>query len=86
MPLENVNMKFLILSCKTGGGHDAAANALKLQFEKMGHEAFVFDYLTLAGEKVAKRVANAYVNTVKTVPYVFGEAVSYTHLTLPTKA
>lgn len=66
-------MKFLILSCKTGGGHDAAANALKLQFEKMGHEAFVFDYLTLAGEKVAKRVANAYVNTVKTVPYVFGE-------------
>lgn len=73
MPLENVNMKFLILSCKTGGGHDAAANALKLQFEKMGHEAFVFDYLTLAGEKVAKRVANAYVNTVKTVPYVFGE-------------
>lgn len=57
MPLENVNMKFLILSCKTGGGHDAAANALKLQFEKMGHEAFVFDYLTLAGEKVAKRVA-----------------------------
>ena len=68
LPLENVNMKCLILSCKTGGGHDAAANALKFQFEKMGHEAFVFDYLTLAGEKVAKRVANAYVNTVKTVP------------------
>ena len=65
-------MKFLILSCKTGGGHDSAANALKYQFEKMGHEAFVFDYLTLAGEKVAKRVANAYVNTVKMAPYVFG--------------
>lgn len=31
----------------------------------MGHEAFVFDYLTLAGEKVAKRVANVYVKTVQ---------------------
>lgn len=27
-------MKILLLSCKTGGGHDAAANALKEQFEK----------------------------------------------------
>ena len=66
-------MKFLILSCKTGGGHDAAANALKLQFEKMGHEAIVFDYLTLAGEKVAKRVANSYVNLVKIMPNAFGQ-------------
>ena len=67
-------MNFLILSCKTGGGHDAAAYALELQFKKMGHDAFVFDYLTLAGEKVAKLVANAYVNLVKTAPVVFGEA------------
>lgn len=29
-------MKILLLSCKTGGGHDAAANALKEQFEKNG--------------------------------------------------
>lgn len=43
----------------------------------MGHEAFVFDYLTLAGEKVAKRVANAYVNTVKTVPYVLEKCINW---------
>jgi UDP-N-acetylglucosamine 2-epimerase len=65
-------MNILLLSCKTGGGHDAAANALKEQFELMGHQAYVFDYLTLAGEKVAKRVANAYVKTVQKVPYIFG--------------
>lgn len=65
-------MNILLLSCKTGGGHDAAANALKEQFELMGHHAYVFDYLTLAGEKVAKRVANAYVKTVQKVPYLFG--------------
>lgn len=65
-------MNILLLSCKTGGGHDAAANALKEQFEKMGHQAFVFDYLTLAGEKVAKRVANVYVKTVQKIPNAFG--------------
>ncbi len=65
-------MKILLLSCKTGGGHDAAANALKEQFEKNGHEAFVFDYLTLASEKTAKRVADFYVKTVQIAPQAFG--------------
>ena len=67
-------MKILLLSCKTGGGHDAAANALKEEFIAQGHEAFVFDYLTLAGEKVAKRVADFYVKTVQTAPQAFGYA------------
>ncbi|MCM1514790.1 MAG: glycosyltransferase [Anaeroplasma bactoclasticum] len=67
-------MNILLLSCKTGGGHDACANALKEQFEQMGHTAFVFDYLQLAGEKVAKRVANTYVKTVQRVPQLFGAA------------
>lgn len=65
-------MKILLLSCKTGGGHDAAANALKEQFEKQGHYALVFDYLTLASEKTAHRVAQLYVKTVQTAPLAFG--------------
>lgn len=69
-------MNILLLSCKTGGGHDAAAKALKEQFEEMGHQAFVFDYLTLAGEKVAKRVANVYIKTVQKIPNAFGCAYS----------
>lgn len=67
-------MKFLILSCKTGGGHDAAANALKQQFESDGHEAFVFDYLTLRSKNTAKNVSSLYVRTVQTVPSAFGFA------------
>ncbi|MCM1259416.1 MAG: glycosyltransferase [Staphylococcus sp.] len=67
-------MNILLLSCKTGGGHDACANALKEQFEQMGHTAFVFDYLQLAGEKVAKRVANTYIKTVQRAPKLFGAA------------
>ena len=40
-------MKVLILSCKTGGGHDAAGFAMKEALEAHGHEAVMFDYLTL---------------------------------------
>lgn len=65
-------MRILILSCKTGGGHDAAANAVREALEKEGHFAFVFDYLTLASKKTAERVASLYVKTVQTVPQAFG--------------
>ena len=49
-------MKVLILSCKTGGGHDAAGFAVKEALEARGHEAYMFDYLTLVGEKVSETV------------------------------
>lgn len=58
-------MKVLILSCKTGGGHDAAGFAMKEALEAHGHEAVMFDYLTLAGQKVSDTVGGVYVNTVK---------------------
>ena len=34
-------MKVLILSCKTGGGHDAAGFAVKEALEQKGHEAII---------------------------------------------
>lgn len=61
-------MKVLILSCKTGGGHDAAGFAVKEALEQKGHEAVMFDYLTLAGQKVSDTVGDVYVNTVKRCP------------------
>ena len=66
-------MKVLILSCSTGGGHNAAAYAIEEQLLKEGHVAIVLDHLELAGERVSKDVGELYVNTVKTVPYVFGK-------------
>ena len=62
-------MKVLILSCKTGGGHDAAGLAMKEALEAKGHEAILLDYLTLAGQKVSQTVGDVYVNTVKTAPH-----------------
>ena len=43
-------MKALILSCNTGGGHNAAGAALREMLEERGHEAIFLDYLTLAGK------------------------------------
>ena len=65
-------MKVLILSCKTGGGHDAAGMALKEELESRGHAGVMFDYLVLAGQKVSETVGGVYVNTVKNTPHVFG--------------
>ena len=53
-------MRILILSCNTGGGHNAAGRAVKEIFEKNGDEAVMLDYLCLAGNKVSKSVGNVY--------------------------
>lgn len=65
-------MKALILSCNTGGGHNAAARAVAEAFRAHGDEAVVLDYLKLAGENVSKTVGNVYVETVKIAPGLFG--------------
>ncbi len=65
-------MKFLILSCNTGGGHNTAALAIKQAAEKMGHEAIFTDFLTLAGKKTSDIISSLYVNTAKYLPLVFG--------------
>lgn len=69
-------MKFLILSCNTGGGHNAAGFAMKQRLEAEGHEAVLFDYLTLAGKGVSRIVGDGYVQIVKTAPHFFGLAYS----------
>lgn len=65
-------MKFLILSCNTGGGHNAAALAVKKAAEKRGHEAVFMDYLMLSGEKTSKKLSSLYINTAKYLPHFFG--------------
>ena len=66
-------MKVLILTCSTGGGHNAAAYAIEEELYKEGHETVVLDHLSLAGERVSKDVGELYVSTVKTMPVVFGK-------------
>lgn len=65
-------MKILILSCSTGGGHNAAGKAVKEQLEWKGHEAVMLDPFSLAGDKLASRVGNAYIRTAGKMPGFFG--------------
>lgn len=65
-------MRVLILSCNTGGGHNAAGKAIKDKLIQRGHQAVMPDYLKLAGEKVSDVVGGAYVSVVQKTPKVFG--------------
>lgn len=58
-------MKVLILSCNTGGGHNAAAQAIAEAIREHGDCAEVLDYLSLAGKGVSKLVGIGYVKVVK---------------------
>lgn len=64
-------MNVLILSCNTGGGHNAAARAIAEELRREGHEYRVVDYLALGNEGVSRRVSKAYVSTVNHAPLVF---------------
>lgn len=69
-----VGMKALILSCNTGGGHNSAARAIAEELQDRGDEAYVLDYLCLAGEGVSRLVGDGYVQIVKKTPRLFGVA------------
>ena len=43
-------MDALILSCSTGGGHNAAGFAVKEELERRGHQVTMLDPYTLAGD------------------------------------
>lgn len=69
-------MKVLILANGTGGGHNAAAFALKEEFRKYGHQAIMMDPFELKGKTSGKLtssfVNNTYTKAVQKIPHVFG--------------
>ena len=63
-------MKFLILSCNTGEGHNAAGRAVMEWAQRMGHEARMEDMMLLAGQRVSRMVgqpAQAYAGVHETL-------------------
>ena len=70
--INKQKLNILILSCSTGGGHNAAGMAMKEYLEAQGHQVDFPDYLSLAGERVSKTVGRIYVKTVQKAPKIFG--------------
>lgn len=73
-------METLILSCSTGGGHNAAAKALKSELESRGHNVVMMDPYELVSRRLAKEVGGAYVKMVQHTPRVFGLVYSLGNL------
>ncbi len=65
-------MDALILTCGTGGGHNAACRAVYEGLEARGHKATILNPYTLKSQKTADAVDNAYIKLVQKVPHAFG--------------
>lgn len=65
-------MDALILSCSTGGGHNAAGAAIREELEARGHHVTMMDPYELVSRKLAQEIANVYVRMVQRSPHLFG--------------
>lgn len=81
-------MEALILTCSTGGGHNAAAYAVAEALTLRGHGAKVLDPYSLVGERLAKTVGGTYVRMVQISPRLFGIVykIGDTYRRLPVKS
>ncbi len=73
-------MDALILSCSTGGGHNAAGYAIRDELLARRHHVDMMDPYALISRKFANQVGNAYVKMVQHSPKLFGFAYSLASL------
>lgn len=65
-------MRYLILSCNTGAGHNSAADAIKDYFDAQGAECEVRDSLAFISKSSSYLVSNGHVLLYKKNPKLFG--------------
>lgn len=65
-------MRVLILTCNAGGGHTAAAKALKETFDKEGIYCEIADSLAFFSQKVSNFISKWHVRLYKNAPMLFG--------------
>lgn len=65
-------MDALILSCGTGGGHNAAGRAIEQELEARGHSVTFIDPYALRGPRTSSAINSAYISMVQVAPRAFG--------------
>lgn len=65
-------MKALVLSCNTGGGHNAAGLAVTEEFRRRGIFCEKADTLKFGKKNTSRIVSNTYINIAKNTPKLFG--------------
>ena len=82
-------MKILVLSCSTGGGHNACGHYIEREFKENNVECDFADYFDVLGPKAKKRAEKIYLDTTKgngeifKLVYKIGEAYSNTRIPSP---
>lgn len=66
-------MEALILSCGTGGGHNAAGYAVKEELERRGHHVEMMNPYSLKSRELSNRVDKTYIRMAQRVPRAFGQ-------------
>lgn len=65
-------MDALILSCGTGGGHNAAAKAIAEELDTRGHHTVICNPYTLKSSKLAENIDKTYIAAARDIPGTFG--------------
>ncbi len=65
-------MKVVVLTCSTGGGHNACANYIKKEFESFGIACDVQNYLDLVGKNTSNIIEKLYLDSTKGNGGIFG--------------
>ncbi len=65
-------MDALILTCGTGGGHNAAGHAVEEELIRRGHSATVLNPFTLTENGISSVIDNTYISIAKNAPHLFG--------------
>ena len=82
-------MKILVLSCSTGGGHNACGHYIEKEFKENNVVCDFLDYFDILGPKAKERSEKIYLDTTKgngkvfKLAYKLGEAYSKTGITSP---
>ena len=82
-------MKILILSCSTGGGHNACGHYIEKEFSEYNIKCDFVDYFDILGPNAKRHSEKIYLNTTKgngslfKIAYKLGEAYSKTGITSP---
>ncbi len=66
-------MKVLVLSCSTGGGHNACGRYITEEFNLNGIECNFVDYFSILGDKLSKKVEKIYLTSTSGKGKIFKE-------------
>ena len=69
-------MDALILSCGTGGGHNAAASAIVEELTRRGHRAVMLNPYMLHSRRLAEKIDSLYIKAAQKAPTAFGAVYS----------